>query len=266
MSLRFTETNKWKDDWYLSLNNDNKIIWQYVIDNCSIAGIWKSGFTSLNFFCKTEITEQIFQEIFSDKFYKLSDSYFVPNYLKVQYPHGLNSEKPMIISARKELLSHKDFTYIKSIIEQSLGNDYLIIKVKVRGNSKGKGKEARGKMEKEKIANPLFVKCNKYYFDWYEKRFGMKPDFDGSDGIALKNMLTWFGQQPNNAGDEKVYLTFTTMLSNFDKWDKFHQGQVRIRQINSNKSNILNTLKNGKSGTITANSIADALEKRFAEK
>src|SRR3990172_9917730 len=156
MSLRFTETNKWKDDWFLSLSNDNKIVWQYIIDNCSIAGIWKKGFTHLNYFCKTNLSEKQFKDIFGHKCYDIEHSYFIPNYIKVQYPSGINSNKPLIISVRKELIFYK----LELIIKQSLGNDYLMVEQPLRkgdtgkGNWKGEegeGKEEEGIEERKKI-------------------------------------------------------------------------------------------------------------------
>ena len=89
----------------------------------------------------------------------------------------------------------------------------------------------------------VFNNCKSFYFSWYRKRFGISADFDGSDAKALKDIIKYL--HIHEAGPENVLKNWTSLLDSFDKWDKFHQGQTRLRQINSNKSNIINLLKNG---------------------
>ena len=41
MAKRFTDTTKWKEDWFLDLSNSHKLFWTYICDNCDHAGIFK---------------------------------------------------------------------------------------------------------------------------------------------------------------------------------------------------------------------------------
>jgi len=41
MAKRFTDTTKWKEDWFLDLSNSYKLFWTYICDNCDHAGIFK---------------------------------------------------------------------------------------------------------------------------------------------------------------------------------------------------------------------------------
>lgn len=41
MAKRLSDTEKWKDDWFLNLKPEHKLLWYYVLDNCDHAGIWK---------------------------------------------------------------------------------------------------------------------------------------------------------------------------------------------------------------------------------
>jgi len=123
MAKRFTDSDKWKDEWFLTLNNDMRIVWLYLVDNCTIAGRLKKNFKLLNYYCNTELNPSSFQEIFTGRVFDLGEYYFIPKFLKFQYPQGLQSNKPLIVGVRKELLQNN---LIERTI-QSLGNDYPII-------------------------------------------------------------------------------------------------------------------------------------------
>lgn len=140
MPKRFTDTEKWKDEWWGPLSNDYRIIWLYLVDSCSIAGLWKKDFRSLNFNCNTTITEEDFLKVFGSRLIDRGNYFFIPKFLRFQCPKGLNSNKPAIVSIVKEL----NFNNLTQIVNESLGNDFLIIKGKDKGTGKGEG-EGKGK-------------------------------------------------------------------------------------------------------------------------
>jgi len=39
MAKRFTDTEKWNEDWFLEIINPHKLFWIYICDNCNHAGI-----------------------------------------------------------------------------------------------------------------------------------------------------------------------------------------------------------------------------------
>jgi hypothetical protein len=41
MTRRFTETDKWQDEWFLSLPFEAKLLFLYLCDNCDCAGFWE---------------------------------------------------------------------------------------------------------------------------------------------------------------------------------------------------------------------------------
>jgi len=47
MSKRFTDTDKWRDEWWQSLSNDYKIIWQYLLDHCDHGRLTPRNFGKL---------------------------------------------------------------------------------------------------------------------------------------------------------------------------------------------------------------------------
>ena len=146
MAKRFTDTEKWNDDWYISLTNDYRIIWQWLIDNCNHAGICKRSIRLLNLMCNTNISEDDLINNMEGRVIKANNNWFIPKFLKFQYAN-LNSERNVIKSVVKELEKHN----LISMIPESFGNDYRIIKDKVKlkrdkdgkfsGNFKAQGEE-----------------------------------------------------------------------------------------------------------------------------
>lgn len=131
MAKRLTDSEKWNDDWYISLDNDYRIIWQWLLDNCNHAGICKRSMKLLNIMCNTDITEQEMIDNMSGRVIAIDNNWFIPKFLKFQYT-GLQSNKPVIVSVVKEL---EKYGYEK-LIPESFGNDYIIIKDKDKNKDK----------------------------------------------------------------------------------------------------------------------------------
>jgi hypothetical protein len=121
MAKRLTDTEKWNDDWYLSLDNDYRIIWQWLLDNCSHAGFCKRSMTLLNLMCRLSITEEHMIDKMNGRVLIHGNDWFIPKFIKFQYP-TLMSQKPVILSVVKELFTKKAI----HLIPVSYGNDYLI--------------------------------------------------------------------------------------------------------------------------------------------
>lgn len=123
-----------------------------------------------------------------------------------------------------------------------------------------KTKEVKVKVKKEKPANsPLYVEMIKIYSDWYNEKFKLKIQFDGSDGQALKRIINYL--KANEAGDENVIKNFKAVLNSYDHWDKFQKRMTRLRQIESNLSNIITSFKNGKTEQFSTSSLIEELNR-----
>ena len=158
MAKRFTDTEKWRDEWFGSLSNDYRIIWLYLVDSCSIAGIWKKDFRGLNFNCNTQITETEFLKVFGSRLIDRGNFFFIPKFVRFQCPKGLNSDKPAVVSIVNELVLNN----LTETIHQLFGNDYLIIKDKGKGKGKGKGEE-KGKAKENDDENFITVDGQKVF-------------------------------------------------------------------------------------------------------
>lgn len=123
MAKRFTDTEKWKDSWFNDLPPDIKLGWIYLVDNCDHAGVWKINYKLLKFFCDINRSDKEIKKFFKNRIYEFDNKWFILNFLKFQYPNGLNGGKPALISVRKLLKKYNLITTVK----ESLGNDYITI-------------------------------------------------------------------------------------------------------------------------------------------
>ena len=108
----------------------------------------------------------------------------------------------------------------------------------------------------EGLTNPFLESYNAFL----KKRTGTTEQFSVAGRTALKKIITYLKSQVSikNAGAAPEFLDAETLkawqwlLNHFEKWDKFHQGQLKLEQINSNLVNIISSIRNGnttKSGT-----------------
>lgn len=109
MAKRFTDTDKWKDEWYTELSNDYKVIWLYLLDNCDNAGIIKRNIKLLNYYCNTNVSTDDILNIFKDRVTPISDDKWIINKFCV-YQYGndfLSNNNKAVISAKKKLVENK---------------------------------------------------------------------------------------------------------------------------------------------------------------
>lgn len=220
MPKRFTDTEKWKDEWYLSLTNDNRIVWQYLLDNCSTAGVLKKNYKLLNFCCNTNLTEKELLEIFAERVFIYEKFIFIPKFIKFQYPKGIKSDKPIIVGVRNELLDKQLIDSNFEIINQSLTNDRPIIM--------DKEKEKRKEKEKE-ITMPFGEIFKSQWLIWKqyklkEHKFGYKsPE---SEQSAINELIKLAN------GDEDISIKIITQsLSN--GWKGFFELKQNGQNTNS---------------------------------
>ena len=231
MPRRFTDTDKWRDEWWGSLDNDYRMIWLYLVDSCSIAGIWKKDFRGLNFNCNTNISEVEFLATFGTRIIDKGNYFFIPKFLRYQCPKGLNSNKPAILSIVKELEQNN----LIQTVHESLGNDFLIIKGK--GTGKGIGKDK----VKEKTKEPEIATLQDYEF-WTEQIV------DGADhDFEVMFMNSGIPQSPNI---QFWIMDHRDLLSRYPKMRPPNQYAFRNSCLKHIRENYKKPT-NGKSNSIT---------------
>ena len=235
MAKRFTDTEKWKDDWYLSLSNDYRIIWQWLLDNCNHAGICKPSINLLNMMCNTSITESDLILVMSHRVLKINNIWFIPKFLKFQYGN-LKSKKPAVISVVNELKKNN----LLELVNELLDNDCITITESLYNSSetiKDKDKD------KDKDIDISINKSKKFHFSDFNglplhfvetaqrqiKSFqdvSVNPDKVAEiwEIFKMQNLL---GDKHYNSEND-VYKHFISWLK-FSKLDKPKQNETRDR-------------------------------------
>jgi len=164
MAKRLTDSEKWNDDWFISLDNDYRIIWIWLLDNCSHAGICKRSMKLLNMMCNTNITEEELLKQMEERVVLVDNNWFIPKFLKFQYAN-LHSDRPVIVSVVKELVK---LGYDK-LIPESFGNDYLMIKDKSKDKDISIVKHKKN--ENGKFSGNFKSQGEEFFFGRIEKGF-----------------------------------------------------------------------------------------------
>ena len=87
MAKRFTETEKWQDKFFRSLDNDHKLLWLFLLDNCNHAGIWEIDWELVEFRLKVAFDEKSVLQKFGDKIHQFDNNnkWFIKPFIKFQY-------------------------------------------------------------------------------------------------------------------------------------------------------------------------------------
>jgi hypothetical protein len=220
MAKRFTDTDKWKDEWYTDLPNDYKIIWQYLLDTCDNAGIYKRNVKLLNIMCNTNVSETDILNAFKLRVTPISDEKWIINKFCVfQYgPDFLESKNKAVVSVVNKLIENNLYQsstntllipYPSSIDTLSIPYGYSIDTPKEQEQEQEQVKEQekeqeqyeyseRAKGNTKNIAERLLdvlidadsddLKYNRAVEDWRE--------LGGIDGVS--ELLEWDVSQKNN--------------------------------------------------------------------
>jgi len=121
MAKRFTDTQKWSEDWYLDLPITYKVFWIYICDNCNHAGIYKPNKRVFELLIGQKIDLDKFLEfINSDKqrIIKLVNGrWYLTGFIDFQYGSKLNSNNRVHKSILK-LLNDNDLNWEGSELKE----------------------------------------------------------------------------------------------------------------------------------------------------
>lgn len=100
---------------------------------------------------------------------------------------------------------------------------------------------------KKKLSDNLQPRMMEAYNQFCIKKIGLKAKVGAAEGKAMKSIISYLKSNVKNKTnlDDDVVRAWEYILFNVDKWDNFHQSQLKIVQIDSNLPNILNAIRNG---------------------
>ena len=155
MPKRFTDTDIWEKEWFMSLKPTDKCLVKYVRDKCDLAGIWKPNYMLASYVIGEKVTEEMLISIDNGKqFQKLNDDKILCiDFVRFQYGSQLNPTSPI---HRKviDLLSRYDIEPDTKEVQQKGFNKPTIEDIKTEMMNKWDEKNAT-------------YQANRFY-DYYE--------------------------------------------------------------------------------------------------
>jgi uncharacterized phage protein (TIGR02220 family) len=111
---RFTETEKWRDPWFVKLSGHAKLLWVYLTDNCDKIGLIHIDFRLVSRDCRLPINEKHITEL-GDRVQALGNyRYFLPKFIQFQYGDlspDCNPHKPILKLVQQHNLTRLALAY-----------------------------------------------------------------------------------------------------------------------------------------------------------
>lgn len=135
MAKRFIDTDLFNDSWFMDLSQQAKLLWIYLITQCDHAGIIELNKKLLNVQTGIKDFDTVKEELGNRLVRVKEQYYFIPKFIKYQYPDFPKSTVKTQASAIKilkefNLLDNSSLT-VREELDNSYGNGY--------GNGNGNG-------------------------------------------------------------------------------------------------------------------------------
>lgn len=97
MAKRFTDTEIWDKEWFMSLPTKQKCLVKYVRDKCDLAGVWYPNYMLASVYIGEQVTEDDLLTIDDgNQFEKLQDGkIYCTGFVDFQYGSSLNPSSPV---------------------------------------------------------------------------------------------------------------------------------------------------------------------------
>lgn len=138
MAKRFTDTDKWKDEWFMDLEPVMKCFWVYLCDTCDCAGVWRVNFKQASFVIGAVLDKQSTLKALGERITVLSkEKWFIEKFIRFQYPRGLSQDSKAHKGVLKSLEYHKIETkgYLTLIKGNGNSNDTVQEYIYLNNNS-----------------------------------------------------------------------------------------------------------------------------------
>lgn len=116
MSKRFTDTKKWKNQWFRELSTKAKLTWIYLCDECESHGVCKIDWGMAKFQLGFDINKELLIDWFGDKIHIISDDkILIVQFFEFQYGESKDTWSAKV-EARKKL-ENLGFTIINNKLQ-----------------------------------------------------------------------------------------------------------------------------------------------------
>lgn len=130
MAKRFTDTDKWDDDWFLSLPPRYKCVWSWLCDHCDGIGLQKLSLSKLSFEIGEPINLDDFDKYFGERAHWLShDTIWIHGFIFAQHKTLYPTNKAHVNIARKALriVGDRELNFKAQKVIQSLKDFMLLV-------------------------------------------------------------------------------------------------------------------------------------------
>ena len=229
---RFTDAEKWKDPFFENLNNNFKLIWLYLLDDCDNAGIWNKSIKRLNFHCNTSISQEELLEVFKKRLQPITeDKWFIPKFMEFQYGvNWLDSGNKAVTSAKKKLEELKvieNNTLSNSVYDTlSIPYEYPIDTGKDKDKVKDKDNIKDNIKDKEEVKEEVKANSNRK-----EKNILMRLLDDLIQYEDIKRFKLSYQEIEEYGGINKVYNTLEFTESQIKNWTRKINNVISSKQL-----------------------------------
>lgn len=159
MAKRFTDTDKWKKEWFVEIRGRDKLLWQYLCDNCDHAGIWDVNLVLASRLCGFKYVREDVKQIFGKQIKEFDNGkrWWIPSFIKFQYDCAVERLNPKNIVHRSVLRTLVRYDLYSLSVEQQGAFKEL-----PRGFEAPKDKDKDKEKDKEKaVSTGVIVKKKK---------------------------------------------------------------------------------------------------------
>ena len=163
MAKRFTDTDKWKREWFCELDMKAKLVWFYLLDQCDHRGVWFQNFKLMSDQVGFKVSRELFESWFGSKVRRIDeDKYFIRSFVEFQYKK-LNPENN----------AHKSVIELVSLVEDLGPSEDLVSPCQgAQDKEKDKDKVKVQDQVKEKEKGPAKKDFEKVYREIYPRKEG----------------------------------------------------------------------------------------------
>lgn len=225
MAKRFTDSDKFRDVWYRQLKPKHKCLWEYMLSECSIAGILDIDLDSMSFHIGEKIIDKDLEVFFDRIIFLSSKKIFIPKFIKFQQ-NNLSETNPAHKNIIKILEIYNidltlSFQSLKSTLEGALKElQSSISNSNSIGNSNG--------ISKSDILKNKFGEFQKVSLT-YEEVEKLKSSYGSNFDLAIDTLDRYI------ASNNKKYAShYAVMKANGWVWNEVMKNNTGT--IDKNKS------------------------------